>query len=236
MLPRCFPALLLVAGCGSPIGVAAQADQGPRDVLALMASQLFTLPDDAPDDLVAVPDRQHLGRSASLRDADVLGAWSTTASPAGDPSAIVFRCAPRVHVWGAITDAWLTPLGVDPGTLSLLTPFTARVAGSTFSLDTTVALGGGPATPLRARLTTAEEAIDEAADLGDLPLARSRKTGGHRLGPPEGGSFELADYVLRLDTAGGAGPAVGSPCAGSEPDQRVPFDAVYWLVRLPDGG
>jgi hypothetical protein len=236
MLPRCFPALLLVAGCGSPLGTAAQADEGPRDVLSLLATQLLVVPDDAPDDLVEVPDRQHAGRSVSLRDADVIGAWTTTASPSGDPSAMVFRCAPRVHVWSATTDAWLAPLGVDPGTLSLLAPFTARVAGGAFTLDTKVAMGGGPLVPLQARLAGVEEALEEAADPSDVPLARLRKTSGHRLGPFAAGSFEQADYVLRLETAGGAGPAVGSPCTGNEPNQRVGFDAVYWFVRLADGG
>lgn len=236
MLPRCFPALLLAAGCGAPLGAAAQADEAPRDVLALLEAQLLVVPDDAPEDLVQVPDRQHLGRAASLRDAYVLGAWATTASPLGEPSAVVFRCAPGVRVWSAATDAWLAPLGADPAVLAALAPFTARASGGAFTLDTSVALGAGPPVPLRARLTALEEVLDPAADPADFPLARLRKTGGHRLGPFAAASFEQADYVLRLDVAGGAGPAVGSPCAAGDAPRRVPFAAAYYFVRMPDGG
>jgi hypothetical protein len=236
MLPRCWPALLLAAGCGAQVGSAAQADEAPRDVLALLDAQLLVVPDDAPDDLVEVPDRQHLGRSASLRDADVIGAWTTAASPSGEPSAAVFRCAPGVRVWSAAADGWLAPLGVDPASLAELAPFTARVTGSAFALDTSVAFGGGAPAPLHARLVVVEDALDPSADPADLPLARLRKTGGHRVGPFAAGSFEQADYVLRLGTAGGDGPAVGSPCTAGDTPQRVAFDAVYYFLRMPDGG
>lgn len=224
--------------------IAAQAEAPPA-VFDLIEDQAYVLPDDAPDELLRVPSRYFAQSIVSLRDGNVISAWITTDGPDGAPSEMVYRCArdaAGVHRWIGAPRAFLTPLGVDVTELPDLLPFTATHtlvdapngffgAGPAlgFTLDATARAA---ALPSRSLFAGVEDATLPGAHDGDLPIARLRKTHGLRSGVYGAGAFEHADHVLRLCTDGGAGPGAGAICAPGEPEQRVPFSAQYWFVRM----
>lgn len=240
--------LLTIAAAGAAFAAHA-GDEPPPTVFELIDEQGYELPDDAPDELLGVPSKYYARETISLRKADVISAWTTTDSPDGSPSVMVYRCARGAAGrwrWSSAPEAWLTPLGVDVTEQPDLLPFTAthtliEAPGSVFgpalelgfTIDAQARAGRAPALPTKSQLAVVEEAIVPGADDDDLPLARLRKTHGLRIGMYQDGGFEHADYVLRLNTDGGAGPAAGTACSPGEPVRRVPFRADYWFVHVP---
>jgi hypothetical protein len=242
--------LVLLAACasGDGAGTAAQADSdAPPSIFDVLDDMFYDLPYDVPDELLSVPDARRLGRSVSLREGEVTSAWTTAPAPDGTPSAMVYKCTRTArggYAWTATPDAWLAPLGVDPSTDPDLLPFTARfaasaapgvlfagAAGPAFTLDAAVRVGRAAGVSHSRFEGLAEDAIP-SFDGFDLPLLRIRKTTAARSGLPNDASFERPDFVLQLYTQGGMGPDVGTSCAPGEPEQRVPYDAQYWFVRL----
>jgi len=245
--------VLLAASCAAKpesraTAFAREADTGgPATVFELIEEQAYELPDDAPDELLQVPDKHYARRTISLREGDVISAWSTTSGPDGAPSAMVYRCVPDGaghRRWAGAPEAYLAPLGVDLDAYPDLLPFTAThtivwapglSSGSApalgFTIDGAARVGRAPPLPARSQLVGVEEVTLPGELLDDLPAARVHKTNGLRLGAYETGSFEHADYVLRLRTAGGAGP--DGSCAPGEAEQRAPFGAEYWFVHMP---
>lgn len=249
MARRSRSALVLLAVAAACAAAAAQADDPPPTVFDLLEDQLFELPYDVPEELLDVPSKYYARETISLRDADVISAWTTTDAPDGAPSVMAYTCARDAaggYRWVGAPEAYLSPLGADVTAYPDLLPFTAThtliqapgaafgaVAALGFTLAAQTRAGSAPALPVRSQLAVVEEATLPGALDEDLPIARLRKTHGLRIGMYEDGAFEHADYVLRLNTYGGVGPGAGTACTPGEPAQRVPFSADYWFVHVP---
>ncbi|MFT3764531.1 MAG: DUF3455 domain-containing protein [Minicystis sp.] len=227
----------------------AQADTvDGTTIFDALDDQFYLIPEDAPDELLDVLNPYYAREVTSLIEGTVTSVWMTTESPDGVPSAMVYRCAPvgpGTYRWVASAEAWLTPFGVPLDAYPDLLPFSATYttkaapsfffgggAGPVFTLDTKSRSKGGLILPAHSQFVGVEEVTCPGESEDDLPLARIRKVNGTRLGLYQDSSLDHADYVLRLHTKGGAGPGAGTECAPGDPEQRAPFDAELWFMRL----
>lgn len=237
---RLHGAAILLAACagaacrapgGDPAASAAAAAGAITTVFDLLDDQLYIVPAGVPSEILDVPSPYFAGAFVSLADGNVTSAWTTVPEEDGTPPSIVYRCVGGV--WVGAADARLAPLGVDLTAEPDLLPFAARARGAVFTLDAQTALGGSFVLPSHSELRGAVEVTIPYGGPGDLPIARARKIGGQRAGLFAAAAIDRANYVLRLDTRGGAGPGAGSPCTEGDAEIRDPYQASYWFVRIP---
>src|SRR4051812_31130566 len=89
MPPRLFLCALSLAACSEHLESAGARDAGAISIFRLAAAQAYTLPVDAPDELLMVDDPYRRGGAVSLREGAVVGAWATAPG-----AAMVWSCEP----------------------------------------------------------------------------------------------------------------------------------------------
>ncbi len=232
-----------------PAGQALEAQAGAPTVFELAAQQSYQLPPGVPDDLLQVPDVFHPPGTRSLRTGAVIGAWTTVPTAAGQPAVLVYRCRPDADgdfVWNVAPDTGLVPLGIDAAALAAALPFAAEhtevepaglylyaPAGPAWTV-TGPGGAGAASTSVFSRLIATVDVEEVLSPPGSVPLCRYRKASGVTSGVVAAPALDQADYVLRLNTAGGLGPdLVGAPCDPGSIDVPSEFSADFYFVTMP---